>query len=178
MKTFDLAEVRGFTADLDARMARCDNGEGFECANFDAMLGHYAKLCCELVEAVRAWGRAVFTGHVAFDQQVELLWKNECVHLYRRAWELAALAEQAEGPCYALDGKAALFAALLRLYQLITPWVTPKLALSPSARTRGILEPAALEEVRQRVYELPPPPEGWQPDDPRQQALFRKLKTP
>ena len=30
MTTFDLAEVRGFAADLDARLNRCDNGEGME----------------------------------------------------------------------------------------------------------------------------------------------------
>jgi len=38
MTTFDLADVRRFTADLDARMDQCDTGEGMECANLDGTL--------------------------------------------------------------------------------------------------------------------------------------------
>ena len=56
MMTFDLAEVRGFAADLDARMCHCDNGEGLECASLDDALRHYATLCCEFRENVREWG--------------------------------------------------------------------------------------------------------------------------
>lgn len=40
MTTFDLADVRRFTADLDARLDQCDNGEGMECTNFDGTLRH------------------------------------------------------------------------------------------------------------------------------------------
>lgn len=53
MPTFDLAEVRDFAADLDARLHRCENGEGTECANLDSALRQYAVLCCEFCERVR-----------------------------------------------------------------------------------------------------------------------------
>jgi hypothetical protein len=63
--TFDLADVRRFTADLDARMDQCDNGEGMECANLDGTLRRYAVLCCEFCEEVRQWGQAIFYGQAA-----------------------------------------------------------------------------------------------------------------
>src|SRR5436189_5417802 len=88
MTTFDLAEVRGFAADLEARMDRCDNGEGTECANLDGTLRHYAVLCCEFCEQCREWGRAIFAGQSAFDPEVERLWIDEGVRLYGRAQEL------------------------------------------------------------------------------------------
>ena len=50
MTTFDLGDVRRFTADLDARMDQCDNGEGIEFADLDGTLRHYAVLCCEFCE--------------------------------------------------------------------------------------------------------------------------------
>jgi hypothetical protein len=76
MTTFDLAEVRGFAADLDARMDRCDNGEGTECARLDAALRHYVELCCEFREGVREWWREVFSGRVEFDPEVEQAWQD------------------------------------------------------------------------------------------------------
>ena len=72
MTTFDLAEVRAFTADLDARMNRCDNGEGMECANLDGTLRHYAELCCQFSERVRQWGRRSSTGKLPLTQK----WRN------------------------------------------------------------------------------------------------------
>ena len=38
MTRFDLPEVRDFAANLDARMTRCDHGEGLECDTLDATL--------------------------------------------------------------------------------------------------------------------------------------------
>ncbi len=38
MTSFDLAEVRRYITDLEARLDRCDNGEGMGCANLDAAL--------------------------------------------------------------------------------------------------------------------------------------------
>ena len=67
MTTFDLAEVRGFTADLDARMNQCDNGEGLECANLDGTLRHYAVLCCEFHE------QAMGTRHFLWTSRFRLL---------------------------------------------------------------------------------------------------------
>ena len=80
MTTFDLAEVRNFTADLDARMNQCDNGEGMQCANLDGTLHYYAVLCCSFCVQVRHWGRAIFYGQAAFDPEVEKLWLHEGIH--------------------------------------------------------------------------------------------------
>lgn len=179
MTTFDMAEVREFTNDVWSRMDQCDNGEGMQCANLDDTLRRYATLCREFHERVRQWGRAVFAGRVAFDPAVENLWKTEGWRLYVRARELlsAGYKAETEGPCYSLDGKHALELALWRLHEFLSEWVTPKLAVGPSARRGLPLEPADAEKVRQQVESLPPLPAGWQPDNERQRKWFRKLRT-
>jgi hypothetical protein len=126
MTTFDLAEVRNFTANLRAQMDRCDNGEGMMCAILDAALKHYAKECCTFWDAVRRWGREVFAGRVSFDPNVEQLWLAEGYQLYNRAKGMATHGQRAELPCYSLDGQALLRSALWDLYRLLTGWVTPK----------------------------------------------------
>jgi len=177
MKTFDLVEVREFAANLAARSDRCDNGEGLECASLDDTLRHYAALCCEFCEGVRQWGRAVFAGRVAFDPQVERVLLEEGARLYSRAMDLLAYGQKAEVPCYTLDGQAVLQAALLGLYQLLVGWVTPQLAVGPSARQGLPLDPVTAEEARRRIAALPPLPASWQPADPRQQRQYRKLRN-
>lgn len=176
MTNFDLVEVRNFAANLDARIEQCDNGEGMECANLDATLQQYAKLCCELRDKVREWGRAVFTGRVAFDPEVEQVWMDECFQLYVRAAEMASHGLKAESSCWVLDGQGQLQAALWGLYQLLNPWVTPHLAVGPSARQRAALSQAATDEARRRIEALPRLPADWRPDDPRQRSLYRKLR--
>ena len=176
MTTFDLAEVRNFAAGLGASMNRCDNGEGMECASLDDTLRHYAALCCEFREGVRQWGRAVFAGRVAFDPEVERVWLDEGVRLYSRAVEMSAYGQTAEVPCYMLDGQAVLQSALWDMYRLLENWVTPRLAVGPSARQGLALTPAASEEVRRRIEALPPLPTNWRPSDPRQQRQFDRLR--
>jgi len=176
LTTFDLAEVRGFAADLDVRMDRCDNGEGLACANLDGTLRHYAEVCCEFCQQARQWGRAIFVGQVAFDPEVERIWLDKGILLYRRAAELWACGQQKAGDCFVLEGGAALGSALWRLERLLAGWVTPKLAAAPLARQGVALTPAAAEEVRKRIHALPPLPADWQPIDPRQQARFKKLR--
>jgi hypothetical protein len=176
MTTFDLAEVRGFAADLDARMNRCDNGEGMECANLDDALRHYATLCYEFREGVRQWGRAVFAGRAAFDPEVERVWLDEGYRLYTRAVGMLVCGQEAEVPCYMLDGQVVLQSALWDLYHLLQNWVTPKLAVGPSARQGLALSPAADEEARRRIESLSPLPSDWQPLDPRQRRQFRLLR--
>jgi hypothetical protein len=154
MTAFDLAEVRTFTADLDARLARCDNGEGVECANLDGTLQHYAKLCCEFCEAVRAWGRAIFAGRAAFDPEVERLWLQEGYRLHSRALGWHAYGQKAQEPCYILYGEAVLRSAVWDLHHLLTSWVTPKLAVGPAARHLP-LESEAAAEAQHRIDALP-----------------------
>jgi hypothetical protein len=176
MVTFDLAEVRDYATDLDARMNRCDNGEGMECANLDDALRHYAALCCEFRERVRQWGRAVFAGRVGFDPEVERVWRQEGMRLYSRSVEMLAYGQESEVSCYSLDGPAVLQSALWDLSQLLNTWVSPKLAVGPSARQGLTLTPVDSEEVRRRVDELPPLPVEWQPTDPRQRKQFERLR--
>lgn len=172
MTTFDLAEVRNFAADLDARMERCDNGEGMECSNLDDTLRHHATLCCELLEGVRRWGRSVFSGRVAFDPEVERVWLEEGGRLYRRAYQMWAEGQKAEVPCGVLDGQTILHSALWNLSQLLSNWETPKLAVGPSARQGLPLAPSAAEEARRRIASLPALPANWQPTDPRLKRQF------
>src|SRR5262249_19062861 len=109
MMTFDLADVHSFTADLDARMERCDNGEGMYCATIDATLEHYAKLCCEFTERVRQWGREIFAGRVAFDPEVEAHFRKKGEELHSRAERWFALGyEDKDDPCYDLGNLEAL----------------------------------------------------------------------
>ncbi|HQZ69618.1 MAG TPA: hypothetical protein PLY87_31250, partial [Planctomycetaceae bacterium] len=161
----------------DARMDRCDNGEGMECANLDGTLRHYAVVCCEFCERVRQWGRAIFYGQAAFDPEVENLWLDEGVELYRRASGLWEYRQELEGECFVVQNGAALGSALWRLELLLTSWVTPKLTIAPLARHGVALTPAATEEVQKRVDALPPLPGNWQPTDPRQRTLFKKLQN-
>lgn len=174
--TFDLAEVRRFAADLDARLERCDNGEGVGCANLDDALRHYAKLCCEFCEEVRRWGRAVFAGQVAFDPAVEQVWLDEGVRLHQRASELWAYGREKEGVCFVLEGGAALGSALWYLEQMLAHWVTPKRAVAPLARLGLASTPTLTEETRERIEALRPLPADWQPADPRQRVVFRHLQ--
>lgn len=177
MTTFDLAEVLAFTADLDARIDSCDNGEGMECANLDGTLRRYAELCCEFNERVRQWGRAIFYGQAAFDPQVERVWVEEGRELYRRANELWAHGQEMHGECFVLENGAALGSALWRLERLLNAWVTPKPAVAPLARCGGAATEADKIEMQQRVDALPPLPAEWQPFDARRRPLFKKLRT-
>lgn len=176
MTTFDLAEVRGFAADLDDRMDRCDNGEGMVCARWEDALRHYANLCWEFREGVRKWGQAVFRGRVAFDAEVEKVLKGEGARLYARACEVAVCAQRAEVPCYILDEQGALRAALWDLHRLLNPWVTPGLSVGPAARHDPVADPVTVEQARDRLRELPPLPAGWQPDGVRQRQILRRLR--
>lgn len=167
MTTFDLADVRRFTADLGARLDQCDNGEGMYCANLDATLGHYALLCCEFRERVRQWGLAIFYGQAAFDPEVERLWLDEGIQLYRRAIDLWGYGQEKHGECFALQNGAALGSALWRLERLLSTWVTPRPANAPLAGHGVALTQAEKEEAQNRVDALPPLAADWQPTDLR-----------
>lgn len=165
MTTFDLVEVRSFVADLDSRMKRCDNGESMECADLDGALRHYALLCCELRESVRQWGRVVFAGRAAYDPEVEHVWLDECARLYSGALKMLDYSIPLEVPCYILDGQDVLKSALWDLDQLLAGWVTPKLAVGPSARQGLELTPHAALETHRRISALSPLPSNWRPAD-------------
>lgn len=171
MTTFDLAEVGKFVADLEARMEECDNGEGMECATLEAILRHYANLCCEYRDNVRRWGRGVFSGKVAFDPQVEQIWKMEGRKLFDRALQISVYGQKAQVPCYILDEQSALQSAVWGLHRLLFPWIAPKLAVSPSARQGLGADPEAIQDAREIVASLPALPADWRPDHQIQRRL-------
>jgi len=177
MTTFDLDEVRRFTANLDTQMDRCDNGEGMECATLHATLQRYAELCCSFCDGIRRWAGEVFAGRVAYDREVERAWQTEGLRLFGRASQMWRHGWKSEGQCYILEGRICLQAALWDVYRLLTGWVSPKLAVGPSARQASALNSLPTDEVRQRVASLPPLPANWQPDHPSQRALYQKERS-
>jgi hypothetical protein len=175
--TFNLGSVEAYVASLDERMIRCQNGEGLQCATLDAVLKHHANLCCEFIAQVRRWGQAVFAGRESFDPAVEKVWLDEGSRLLARAMELDASGSTAEGACYVLEGQQALDSALLGLIRMLKGWTSPKLAVGPSARGGLAPDQSTTEEVHRRLASLPPLPADWKPDDPKQRAMHRLLKT-
>ncbi len=176
MTTFDLAEVRNFTADIDARLKQCDNGEGMGCSNLDESLRLYATLCREFRAGVRAWGRAVFGGYVEFDPEVEKIVLQDGNRLLALATAKAAHAQAMEFGCYTLDGRTILQSALWELSRLMNGWVTPGLSVGPAARVRLHHTPEQLEAILVRLAAMPPLPADWQPDDPEQRRAFQRIR--
>ncbi len=178
MTTFDLPEAHGFAADLAAGMDRCDTDEGTECPTLDDVLQTYAQLCREFCDQIRRWGDAVFSGRSHFDPEVERLFKEEGSRLYARALEKSNDARQrAAMSCVPAESHVALDAALWELERLLNGWVTPQLAVGPSAKRWRYPEQAATEEGRRRVESLPPLAADWEPHDPQLRALYRKMRS-
>ncbi len=175
MTTFDIAEVLNFTADIDARLKQCDNGEGMDCWSLDGSLRFYATLCREFRAGVRAWGRAVFGGYVEFDPEVEKIVLRDCKRLLALATAKAAHAEAMEFGCYTLDGRTTLQSALWDLSRLMNGWVTPGLSVSPGPRVRLHHTPEQLEAIRLRLAAMPSLPADWLPDDPVQRREFQRI---
>ena len=74
MTTYDLAEVRNFTDDLDVRMNRRAQEEGTQPTALDDSMRECAVLCREFRDGVRKWGQALFSGSAAFYPEVEGQW--------------------------------------------------------------------------------------------------------
>lgn len=176
MTTFELARVQNFIAGLEERMAACENGEGMQCATLDAALSYHAKVCCDFIAEVKQWGQAVFAGRETFNPEVETQLKDAGMRLYLRANVLLAHAHVAEGPCYLLVGQPRLQNALSELYRLLSGWVTPSLAIAPSARRTKPLGNDKVTLMRERLAALRPLPPDWQPDDPTQRKLYKMGK--
>jgi len=174
MTTFDLADVRLFVNELNARRERCDHEEGVDCSNLDGTLRSYAVICCEFCEQARRWGRAIFYGRAAFDPEIETLWLGAGRELHQQASELWLYGQEMEGDCFVLENGAPLGAALWQLERLLTMWVTPQRAIAPLAR-QGLPSIAA-DQAQERIAALPKRPATWQPSDRRQNQLFRKLR--
>ena len=145
-------------------MDQCEHGEGTECATLDACLNCCADLL-HFTRKVRQWGRNVFAGRIAFDADADQLWRAEAAHLFLQGNAVMGDWPLAEVPCWDLSGQSRLEAALWNLHQLRDGWVTPKLAVGPSAR-QGYPGSAAERKAfarRSRRCRLCPPIDAGRP---------------
>ena len=173
--TLDLPAVRQFTEDLNIRLRGCGNDEGMFCSNLDATIHCYVKLCEELRSWLGQWTDAVFAGEVAFDAEVDNLFKTEAQHLLDRTKEVAAYARAIEGQCYELTGLNALHYHVVDFGYLLQNWFSPQLAVGPAPRVK--VPKAVEQQALERLKSLPPLPSNWQPTDAEQRARFQKQRA-
>ncbi|HVX85503.1 MAG TPA: hypothetical protein VH253_12035 [Phycisphaerae bacterium] len=171
-----LKEVHEFTASLNRKIEKCENGEGLECATLDAALSHYAGICCEYMTGVREWARAIFSDKQKFDGSVEEVWKREGRSLYTFGLEIAQYSEQAGVDCYDLPGQCRLKAALADIDRLLRNWVIPAPSIAPAARIGLPGDVIDAEKIGSRLDSLPPLPADWKPSDRVQRLIFRALR--
>jgi hypothetical protein len=172
MATLDLAAVSRFTADLNERQRRCDNGEGMECSTLENSINHYVQLCEELQNGVVRWAHAVFSGEVPLDPAVETLLVQETRILIGHAKRVAERGRTFEGPCFVIEGLDRLYRRIQFLEGLLSHWVTPQLAVGPASRTT--LPEETQRQITERLAKLQPLPSDWRPADREQAAFFRK----
>lgn len=177
MTTFDLAEVRGFAADLDAGLARHASAESMAGPGLDDIVRDYAELCRDCCDQIKRWGDAVYSGRTTFEAESERVLKEGGERLYARAREVDESARHATIASRRSEAQMALHTALVELDRLLRGWVTPSLAVGPSAKRWRYPEQAATEEGIRRVASLPPLPAEWQPADPRLPIPRRKPRT-
>lgn len=175
MTTFDAQQVDEYASAVNAELDRCDHGEGSECATLEAFLSKYAGACCEFVTRIQAWADDVFAGRVAYNEQAEQSWRLELTKLRNRARSLADYAHQAEVKCHSLDEEKRLDISIHVMDWFLDHWVTPKLAVGPSARRK--LRPEVIEAARQRVASLKPLPSDWRPYNEGQRKMYDMLRS-
>lgn len=162
MKTFDYEQVNATLSPLKAKLQDCcAHGEGNACETLDNHLSCCADICFQVHSALVKWARDVFAGQVVFDPEAEKLWRAEVGQIYARARRVWQVGRKAEVPCWELEGQSKLEAALWHLSFLLENWVTPKLAVGPSARVRLALEPGEAELIRKQLAELPAFPQAF-----------------
>ena len=148
---FHILDVRRFNDELNEQAHTCDNGEGMMCRNLDGKIEHYIGLCVQLREYVNQWARAVFTGQVPFDAQVENLLIEEIKQLLPRANLVAARGRALQHECFP-QGLDKLKDQILDFHYILENWVSPQLSVSPAPR---IVLPEALNaKIRERLKEI------------------------
>ena len=173
--TLDLPAVRRFSDGLNERLRQCDNGEGTVCSNLEESISYYVALCDELRGYVNEWARAVFTGRVAFDPEVEALLKKAAQALLGRAKQVAARGRATEGECFELQNLDALHYRIADFDYLLENWVSPRLSAGPAPRVK--LPDAAEQQIIERLEKLPALPSNWRPTNPEQLTFFQKKKA-
>jgi hypothetical protein len=143
MPTLELAEVREYIAQLEAKLPHCEPTE--------EAVQAYTQACIEIRDTIRSWGMAIFKGQLAFDASVEHLWQSTLRTLHDGAAKLLASFPDAN-----------LEIANKKIGEMVDHWVTPHLSVSPGAR-QGLrmLTPYQIEEARQRLLEATHPTNHW-----------------
>ncbi|HEY1068671.1 MAG TPA: hypothetical protein VGE52_21285 [Pirellulales bacterium] len=157
MQTFDLDEVRKFSDSLSVRLARCQNGEGVECADLDAALQYHAYLCTQYLAAVRDWMGGVFAGTLRFDPAIESEFRDAGSRLLAHARRQLAAGQSAEEPCWKLYGMKRLDEATTELAEFFNPWITPQPSVGPSPRLVAQWDAEKVESLKRRLVPFLPP---------------------
>lgn len=175
MTTFDLKQVNEFAQEVNAKLDRCDHGEGIGCTTIEAFLSCYAGNCCDFIQKLRKWRGDVFSGRVAYNEQAERSWQLELTKLRDRTKKLADYATQAEAMCHSLDEENRLCNTIYEMDSILKEWVSPRLAVGPSARRT--LKPEAVEAARRRIASLKPLPKDWKPYGEEQQKMYQRFRS-
>lgn len=176
MITCDYDQVKEKVDSLESKLDACEDGEAQYCYNLDNTLACSADHCFKLVEDIRQWSNDVFSGRVIFDPAAEKLWKASLENFYQRGTRLLSngYAASDEHGCDALNGANKLRIALFEMQQLMHPWITPTLAVGPSARQAYPPDPARLEEGRKKLASLSPLPSDWKPYNKQQATMIQR----
>ena len=161
----DLPAVRVFAAELRDRIRHRENGNGSMHGDSGRDACYYVQACDDFHAFAGGWAKAVFSGRVAFEREAEDLLKGEAEHLLREATGAAALAR-------GTDAVSELEDRIARLARLLEKWVSPRLAVGPSARV--ILSDASAKQIRERLDTLAPLPADWRPTGPEQLKIFEQ----
>jgi hypothetical protein len=177
MVTCDFDEVKEKTNGFEVKLDECESGEALYCYNLDKTLTCSAEQYFKFAEEVRRWANDVFCGTVIFDPAAETLWKASLENFYQRATRLLSNGYAASGEhgCDTLNGANKLKLALFAMNQLLHPWITPKLAVGPSARQQYTTDPAKLEEGQKRLESLAPLPSDWKPYNKQQAIMLQRI---
>ena len=171
LETLDIATVRRFTEDQRLQIQACDNGEGFFCNTLEHSIRRYCDLLSKSRQTIDQWARAIFSGEISFDSEVEALFRDQTRSLLTQAEKVAARGRTSENTCCEVLGLVELHRRTADLNYLMKNWVSPKRSVSPAARVA--MPSDAHDQILDRLQKLEPLPEGWLPSDPEQLAFYR-----
>jgi hypothetical protein len=157
MKTFEYEQVNAILSPLKAKFQDCAHGEGNQCETLDKHLDCWAEICFEVHAAFVTWAKNVFAGKIAFNREVENLWRAELAQIYSQAKKTWQIGRKAEVPCWDLPGQSKLETALWHLNFLLQDWVSPKQSVAPSARVTLQLNADQSAAIHQQLADLPAP---------------------
>jgi hypothetical protein len=167
---FELAEVRRFTEELRVRRQTC-NDEGMYCSDLDEQIGCQFDVCVALRSKLGHWVDAVFTGSIAFDPEVDALFRSEVRTAVNIARPLVDHGFEVETECYSLGRLDSLDEIVRDFESLLRNWVCPQKAVAPGYRVSP--GEATSRQIKDRNSSWPPLGADWQPMDKGQ---VRRLK--